>query len=165
MYKKSPMKKLLLTTVLILGIIAGASGLHAQEFGSIFGTSTDSETGYPLVGANITIEGTSIGTTTLQDGNFALQSVPIGTYILVCTYIGYTELGKTITVTSDYRSEVDFNLMPDVLQSPEVIVAREMLLGGTGRITGIPGSAHFMGKDELGKHNNIDIHRVLKAIP
>ena len=159
------MNRLLFTAALILSIIAGASGLHAQEFGSIIGAVTDSETGDPLAGANITIEGTSIGTATLQDGNFTLQSVPTGTYTLVCTYIGYTELDKIITVTSDYRSEVDFNLLPDVLQSQEVIVAREMLLGGTGKITGIPGSAHFIGQDQLGKHNNIDIHRVLKSIP
>ncbi len=159
------MNRLLLITVLILNITAGASVLHTQEFGSIFGTVTDSKTGDPLTGANITVEGTSIGTATLRDGNFALQSVPTGTYTLVCTYIGYTELGKTITVTSDFRSEVDFILLPDVLQSPEVIVAREMLLGGTGKITGIPGSAHFIGQDELGKYNNFDIHRVLKTIP
>ncbi len=51
------------------------------------GTITDAETGEPLVGAQVMVKGTSIGTTTDQNGVFSLK-VDTGA-TLVITYIGY----------------------------------------------------------------------------
>ena len=55
---------------------------------TITGTVTDSETGEPLIGANILIVGSSTGTVTDFDGTFSLD-VPEGASELEVSYTGY----------------------------------------------------------------------------
>ena len=58
---------------------------------AITGTVTDADTKEPLIGANILIQGTTIGTITDFDGNFSLD-VPEGTTALLISYTGYAEV-------------------------------------------------------------------------
>ena len=60
------------------------------------GMITDAATGEPLAGAQVMVQGTSIGTTTDYDGMFGLK-VDTGA-TLVFTYIGYQT--KELTATS-----------------------------------------------------------------
>lgn len=57
--------------------------------GQISGTITD-ETGEPLIGVNITVKGTTLGTVTDLDGNFSIKTeeYPV---TLVVSYVGYSE--------------------------------------------------------------------------
>ena len=55
---------------------------------TITGTLTDSETGETLIGANILVVGTDIGTSTDFDGNYSLN-VPEGATQLSFSYTGY----------------------------------------------------------------------------
>lgn len=82
------MKNLLLLTILNLASLA----LLAQ--GTISGTILDEKYGDPLIGANVVVEGTSIGTSTDFDGKYQFNLEP-GTYNIVYSYIGYND--KTIT--------------------------------------------------------------------
>ena len=59
-----------------------------QQNNKITGTVLD-ETGTPVIGANVAVQGTTNGTVTDLDGNFVLN-VPKGS-TLVISYIGYTE--------------------------------------------------------------------------
>ncbi len=72
---------------LTLGIV---THLFAQkQTGSIRGKVTDTETGEPLIGANVFLKQTGQGTVTDLDGNFVLRDVPPGPYDVECTYLGY----------------------------------------------------------------------------
>ena len=62
--------------------------IRAQT-GKIVGTVTDVKTGAPLIGANVIIEGTSLGTATDINGNILILNVDPGTYCIRTTYIGY----------------------------------------------------------------------------
>ena len=57
--------------------------------GAIQGFVRDVATGEPLVGANISIRGTSQGAATNADGFFNILNVPPGDYSLRVTFIGY----------------------------------------------------------------------------
>ena len=81
------MKNLLLSICFFLVTVS----LFAQ--GTISGTIIDEKYGDPLIGANVVIEGTSIGTSTDFDGKYQFSAAP-GTYTIVLSYIGYNE--KTI---------------------------------------------------------------------
>ncbi|HJU86321.1 MAG TPA: hypothetical protein VJ788_03015, partial [Gemmatimonadota bacterium] len=54
--------------VLVLGVFAllafGGSAAFAQVTGKVIGTVTDSDTGQPLVGAQVVVEGTNLGNVT-----------------------------------------------------------------------------------------------------
>ncbi len=61
--------------------------------GIVRGKVTDSETGEPLVGATVTIEGASHPLTTLVrlDGSFIFKDLPAGTYTVKVSNIGYEQ--------------------------------------------------------------------------
>ncbi len=63
------------------------SPVTSQDEIVIRGTVTDN-TGMPLVGVNVVVKGTTIGTVSNIDGNFELPAAPIGS-IIQFSYIGY----------------------------------------------------------------------------
>lgn len=61
-----------------------------QQSGKVIqGVITD-ETGLSVIGANVVVKGTTIGTVTDMDGKFSLE-VPSDEAVLVVSYIGYIE--------------------------------------------------------------------------
>jgi TonB-dependent receptor len=112
---------LFITAVLSIGLLA--SEAQAQERGAVTGRVTEAETGAPLPGANVVIEGTSVGTSTDRDGRFRLGSVPTGSQTLVASFVGFQPVEATVTVDGGTTVEQDFALESQVLQTGEVIVS------------------------------------------
>ncbi len=83
----------------------------------ISGTVTDSETGETLPGVNVFVENTNIGTTTDENGEYAL-SVPDEENVLVYSYVGYERLEVAI----NGRSEINVELSLEVQAFEEVVV-------------------------------------------
>ncbi|NNK89040.1 MAG: TonB-dependent receptor [Saprospiraceae bacterium] len=85
------MKKLLTFNVrpFILAIIFTSLGVFASGQRTISGVLTDAQTGEALIGANILIKGTSVGTITDIDGSYSLD-IPGDATTLVFSYTGYT---------------------------------------------------------------------------
>jgi len=94
--------KYLVLSILTLLFITGS--VFAD---TISGQVTARETGESIIGANIYLKGTSIGTVSDENGKFSITVEP-GNYTLVCDYVGYATLAKVIDVTGDIQ--VDFKL-------------------------------------------------------
>ncbi|WP_425883115.1 SusC/RagA family TonB-linked outer membrane protein [Parabacteroides sp. ASD2025] len=62
----------------------------AQQSGKIINGVITDETGLSVIGANVVVKGTTIGTVTDVDGKFSIE-VPSDDAILVVSYIGYME--------------------------------------------------------------------------
>ncbi|MBC3756883.1 TonB-dependent receptor [Hyunsoonleella sp. SJ7] len=75
-------------------MLLSAGAVVAQ---SISGDVKD-ETGIPLPGVNVILEGTSKGAVTDFDGIYSIDNVEDGTYVLVATYLGYTKFTQSVTV-------------------------------------------------------------------
>jgi TonB-linked SusC/RagA family outer membrane protein len=99
------------------------------------GAVIDGETGEPLPGVNISVEGTTTGTTTNVDGEFSLK-VPGSESVLVFSFIGY----KTQKITVGDQSVIEVVLEQDLGRLDEVIVVgygtqeRRDLTGSVDRI-------------------------------
>ena len=63
--------------------------------GTLNGTVTDAETKTPLIGANIFLLNTKFGCTTDENGKFLIRDVPVGSYSIKFSYVGYETLSKT----------------------------------------------------------------------
>ncbi len=95
---------------LLVLIIITAIPSFAQS-GKIVGKVTDLETGEPLIGANILVNGTNFGAATNVDGEYIILNVPPNTYTLVARYIGYKEVTKSnIQVSVNVTTETNFQM-------------------------------------------------------
>ena len=87
----------------ILSIIVLVSQFSfAGTTGKLAGRVTAKESGEPLIGANVMIEGSVLGAATDLDGNFYILQIPPGTYSIRFSMIGYQSL-----VINDVRMMVD----------------------------------------------------------
>jgi hypothetical protein len=90
--------------------------VYTRGTGTVSGRVTDASTGEALPGANVYIEGSTIGTVTDANGNYTL-TLPAQSGTLVFSYIGY------ITQTSSvYQPVIHVALTPDVTALDEVVV-------------------------------------------
>ena len=67
----------------------GLSGAWAQGSGSLGGLVTDGDDKLPLIGVNVVIKGSSLGSSSNLDGRYLLNKIPTGTYQVEVTYLGY----------------------------------------------------------------------------
>jgi TonB-dependent receptor len=114
---KAGISAFLLAAVLLFN----AAAVLAQP-GSISGEVRELETGEPLIGVNISIAGTTIGTASDVDGRYMLRQVPAGEVTLLFRYIGFETVQRVVTVIAGERIEVNENLSMDVLEGEEVFV-------------------------------------------
>ncbi len=89
--------------------------IKQQDNNKVSGTITD-KSGEPIIGANVVIKGTTNGTITDIDGNYALD-VPVSA-ILQISYIGY--LTQDIPVNG--KQQINIRLVEDTQQLDEVVV-------------------------------------------
>ena len=110
---------ILLLLCLVPHVFAGITG-------KVAGKITDSETGEPLVGANVVIEGTHMGASTDLEGEYFIVNIPPGNYTLSASVLGYTTVSKTgVSVSVDRTLWVDFSLAPAVVEGEAVNVVAE----------------------------------------
>lgn len=108
------MKKIYLMLLLTFAICVQVVAQNRTVSGSV----TDANTGEPLVGVNVVIDGTVKGTVTDFDGNFTLI-MPGTNNVLRFTYVGYKETTETL---SPGQARVDVTMMEDAEQLGEVII-------------------------------------------
>ncbi|MBM4168522.1 MAG: TonB-dependent receptor [Ignavibacteria bacterium] len=113
------MVRLMIQIVLILGF---PSLLYSQQEGTVEGRVVDSETQRVLEGANVLLQGTAMGTSTNVHGQFALQSIPPGRYLISVSYVGYEVQKKGIDIQQGKTTSVVIELVPSVLPGQMVIV-------------------------------------------
>ncbi len=100
-----------LTLLLALTIVCPLTA-HSQT--TVNGTVTD-ETGEPLIGATVVVQGTNVAVATDFDGNFTLTA-PKGATTLDVSYVGYKKQSVAIA------SKVDVMMQPDSQVMNEVVV-------------------------------------------
>ncbi|UCE17323.1 MAG: TonB-dependent receptor [Gemmatimonadota bacterium] len=112
--------------LMVVGSFLFCSGVLAGTTGKISGTVRDADNGEPLPGANVIIEGTTLGAATNMEGFYFIINVPPGTYSLRATMVGYTPQSKTqVKVSTDVTTKLDFELSTTVVELGCVTVTAE----------------------------------------
>ncbi len=121
------MLKFRVSGLLLLALfnLAFISSGFSQTGSKIAGAVVDATTGDPLPGANVFLQGTSIGGTTDINGMYEIPSVPAGSYSIRVTYIGYEPTTATAQVKAGANLNLDFKLQPVALQGKEVVVTAQ----------------------------------------
>ena len=101
---------------ILLMVLFVAPTAMAQSKITVTGTVTDASNKQPLIGASVSVEGTTIGTTTDLNGKFTLQAPPTG--VLEVQYLGYTSIKEKI----NSRKTINIILSQDNIKVDEVVV-------------------------------------------
>ena len=92
---------------------------------SISGFVRDSQNQKPLIGANIFILETSVGTSTDKKGFYELKNIKKGTYLIKVSYIGFTSFEDTLEILQSDNISLDFNLKYTTIKGKEVLVTAQ----------------------------------------
>ncbi len=155
------MKKitLLLSTIMLIITVS------AQNFGVVKGRVTDSEN-LPLPGANIMIEGMTIGTATDVNGFYTMVKVEAGKHTITVSYIGFETQTADIEVVESTTTEQNFRLKPGILLE-EVEIGYN--LQGQAKALNQQRSAvnvtNIVASDQVGKFPDENVGDAIKRIP
>jgi TonB-dependent receptor len=139
--------------------------VQAQQSGIIKGRVLDTDN-LSMPGAAIVIESINKGSVTDNYGYYTLTGIPVGTYQLAVSYIGFNSDTKEITVEAGKTTVVDFNLKAGIELS-EVVVSGQLqgqskalnTQMNKGNITNI------ISSDQVGRFPDANIGDALKRIP
>jgi outer membrane receptor protein involved in Fe transport len=109
--------------LVIMLVMAFVPSVFAGTTGKIAGIVQDAQTGEPLPGVNVIIDGTTLGASTDIDGMYFIINVPIGSHNVTVSYIGFKTI-KTegVYIQPDRTTRLNIELEETVLQVGEVIV-------------------------------------------
>jgi hypothetical protein len=96
---------------------------YAQQNGTIYGRVIDAYTKEPLTGANVIVLGTNYGAAADADGNYRITGVPVNTYQVRASIIGYRSMIKTdVVVNASKPFQADFMLLEETIELEGVTV-------------------------------------------
>jgi len=135
----------------------------------IRGTVVDSQTGETLIGCNVFIQGTTIGSTTDLDGKFVIRNVKPGKYTLVASYVSYDSRTVEVQVPASGEINVPIEMNPATIAISEVnVVAKkrydtEMAMLSTIKSKEIIISG--ISNQQIQKSQDRDAAEVLRRVP
>ncbi len=120
-------RKLVQNTLISFIFILVSHGLIlGGNTGKISGLVVDAESGEPIPGANVMIEGTMMGQAAGENGNYFILNIPPGAYNVKTQVIGYKILTQTdVRVMGGLTTKLNFSLEQTVIEGEEVIVEVE----------------------------------------
>lgn len=110
---------------IIAAIVFICGNLFAGQTGKISGTITDKETGEPVIGANIIVEGTFLGAAADIDGYYFINNIPPGKYVLTVSAIGYNKTRiENVVVKIDLTTKISVELTSEAIDLGEEVVVQ-----------------------------------------
>jgi TonB-linked SusC/RagA family outer membrane protein len=144
-------KRLVRVAIVMLPIILFSLWSFGQA-NKVHGTVT-SETGVPMVGVNVVILGTTIGTITDPNGEYQIEANAEST--LTFSFLGY--LSESMVVGN--QTEINITLVPDIMQLQDVVVVGY----GTQRKATLTGSVSNVAGGEITKSPSVNVATSLQG--
>lgn len=116
--------------------------------GTVTGVVSDAQTGETLPGANVVIQGTTIGTVTDIDGQYSLD-VSAGEVTLVASFLGYNPSVRTINIGAGELLTINFPLELDIATLEEFVIIGY----GVQRREDATGSVAVVGERDFNRGN------------
>lgn len=160
----------MIRNLILLGgffILFGHSGLAQKS--AIKGKVISNSTGEILIGATVQIAGTTNGTITDFDGNFALENLGAGTYSIVASYISF----KSDTIGSVKLGEgetklINFNLVDNMVNLQSVVIQAKAARNTDNYITAMKQKSAIVmegiSSQEIGKRGDGNAAAAVKRV-
>lgn len=136
--------------------------LISQTGGEISGFVTNTESGEPLLCANVLINGTTLGAATDTKGHFVIKKAPAGTYNVTVSILGYKTMTiENVQVSAGRTAEVNFNLFEQPIELDRVTVTA---LRGNNLVTDVPVSTDIITSAELEQQPAQNVGEALESV-
>lgn len=149
--------KFRIITFLFIGLFLFFSNqVNSQERSlTVGGTITDSETGEPLPGATVIVEGTTNGTVTNLNGEYSIN-IEKENAVLEVAYVGYQTKSERI----NDRNTVNFELDPDLVELEEIAVVGY----GVQKRSNITGAISSVKVEDIENKSQVRLDQVLQGM-
>ena len=154
------MKNIFIFIIFLLNIICAFS----QGNGIIKGNVIDSKTREALPFVFVVVDGTNLGTTTNDNGEFVIKNIPLGFVKVQVSLLGYEpKISENYLVTNDKTPYIFIELLQDNEQLDEVVVYSKLF----NKKIESPLSVQTLGISEIEKNpgSNRDILKVIQSLP
>lgn len=140
------------------------------QSGTIAGRVTDHRSSEGVIGANVVIQGTSVGAATDLDGNFQINTVKPGTYTLVISSITYkTQTIADVVVEGGNKTSIQITLVEDIAELEEIVVtAKKEIATDVSLISAIKESklvVSGISSEQITKLPDRDAAQVMQRVP
>ncbi len=144
--------------------------INKLNHGSIAGLVRDGKTNETIIGANLILENTGIGSSTNLDGKFELVSLEPGKYNLLVSFISYkTQKIEGVVVARGRTTLIDIKLEENsVLLETVQVSARKASNTDVSVIAAIRKSGHVISgisAQQIARSQDNDAARVIRRIP
>ncbi len=140
--------------------------LSQSHTGTITGKVIDATTQEPLPGVNIVVvERPTMGTSSKDDGTFQILNVPVGTYSLSVSSVGYEKsIVTNVVVATGRHTPVSIKLLQTVIEGEE-ITAHANYFGRAQQMA--PLSTNVLDRAEIRRTPGAlqDVQRAVQALP
>ncbi len=157
------MKKIL---YLFLTITLCSFGVSAQN-GAIKGRVLD-DNNLGMPGALVMIKSIDKNTVTDVKGNFDLLNIPVGSYSISISFMGYEDYSTEVEVTPNSTSIIKANMNYGVLIGDEVLILGDRLKGQAKALNDQKNKmniSNVVAADQVGRFPDANIGDALKRIP
>ena len=109
----------------LLIIVFFSSAVFAQQTPQVTlkGKVLDDSTSTPLSNVNVYIANTTLGANTDADGRFEIRNVPLGSYEIVASLLGYSVYSSRVVMKAAGMRSIDIRLKPASLEVGEVLIS------------------------------------------
>lgn len=114
---------ILVLAALLLNIMTLKANAQSEDRVCIEGHVFDKTTKEAIAYASVAIEGTKIGTTTDEEGNFIFRSIAPGRYTIVVSCIGYKKEHHIVEVRKESVAHAHLELVPEATRLDEIVVS------------------------------------------
>ena len=117
-------KKISVSIITAVLLLLRIGDCYAQS-GSITGKVVDVNSGDALPGADIFIQGTSLGVASNLNGSYYIINIPPGKYTIVAKYIGYEDKSADIEIGPNEKKQLDIKMKFMVIEGENVVVTAQ----------------------------------------
>jgi len=108
---------------LFIYLFFGSASILYANAGNITGQVIDADTHQPLIGANVIITGTELGSACDNEGRFSIKNIPVSSYTVTVSMIGYSAISRAnVNIYSQRNTPLKFYLSPTSLEGDVVTV-------------------------------------------
>lgn len=108
--------------LILLLVSAFQVSVFAQERGVLTGQVVDSTTSEPIYGVNVYVQELSKGDATDLSGNYEIEEMPAGTYVIRFSYLSYKTKSITVEIKSGETTTLNARLVSEFLVGDEITV-------------------------------------------